>query len=437
MIDPRKSKSHFTEPMTDSSFRKSISQVCKELGIATKHFTHFGRAIAPAALELLEISKPEIDELGNWNVDVRNAVYSGKMPLRAMRCAAGYSGTQGTHWSPRQTFPVPLSLQQQIFPKLEESMSAVNAQCEEQDVSMPTAKAFLRYLKNLRTVILQDAAILMDKGRKHPVFELPVFKCEAFLTFQSSLLSHLENIESPNDASISKAIPGVKEWLCKIDSSVMSLRSGQQKVEDAFHGVVDVVHGLKVQVSKIGSNMTTHAMFRDALQAGANIFDTVEKGTEVAALESPAMAVVAAVDNHTGQTTHNNTRTCDADFCDDNIEVPKKFLSSTRLVAWWSGNGEFASAPPSGGMKGYMSDHPEHFKMWKKRLLPAPAKRFSRFQELKFGIDKYQQRVNISITNALLHFDMKMNKMSINALIEELKCSGDIPILRKRKRIDA
>ena len=255
----------------------------------------------------------------------------------------------------------------------------------------------------------------------HPVFELQVFKCKEFVTFQSSILAHLKTIESPNEASISTALPGVKEWLCKIDSSIISVRSEQQHVA----GKLD---GLKELVTKYSENVATPSMFRDALQAGANIFDTVGRGAQSVVmdteLDSQAMVVVAP-----GPVTHQNNGTCTA-----NLEVPPKFLTATRLIAWWYGKDEYANTSPEGGIIGYMDHNPEHFKAWKKGLLSGPAKLFSRFQELKVGIENYQQRNNIALSHALAHFNSKMSAVSINVLISELKYSGDIPTSRKRKR---
>ena len=227
MIDPR--SQDYTNAMTDQTYRKAIGNVCKELGIETVHYTHFGRAVAPTELEQCEIPKQEIDDLGNWNVDVRQAVYSSKMPLRAMRGAAGYSASQGSHWSARQSFPTPEGLERQIFPQIEASLAKIDAASAADGNQRPTARFFLRYLKNLRKVILQDAAVLINKERRHPLFQMAVFQCPEFKAFQGALVSHLENVENPNHASIEMVLPGVKEWMCSINGGILSMHGAQEQ----------------------------------------------------------------------------------------------------------------------------------------------------------------------------------------------------------------
>jgi len=84
----------------DQTYRKSIEAACKRLQIESSKFSHIGRSVGPIDLELSGIPANEIDELGNWNPSVQKTVYSAKMPLRAMKVAAGYTKNE-KYWNPR------------------------------------------------------------------------------------------------------------------------------------------------------------------------------------------------------------------------------------------------------------------------------------------------------------------------------------------------
>ena len=80
-----------------------------------------------------------------------------------------------------------------------------------------TARGFLNYLINLRWVILQDAAVLMAKGRKHFIYDhlSEVFGSDLFKDYQVKMMAHLDRQthNAPDKAKLDTLLPGVNQRL--------------------------------------------------------------------------------------------------------------------------------------------------------------------------------------------------------------------------------
>ena len=73
-----------TKAVLDQAYYSSMKDACKNLGITSKHFVHFGRGAGSVKAELDELDGFNIADLGNWNVDTRQDIYSAKLPMKAM-----------------------------------------------------------------------------------------------------------------------------------------------------------------------------------------------------------------------------------------------------------------------------------------------------------------------------------------------------------------
>ena len=60
-----------TKAVSDQAYYSSMKDACKNLGITSKHFVHFGRGAGSVKAELDELDGFNIADLGNWNVDTR------------------------------------------------------------------------------------------------------------------------------------------------------------------------------------------------------------------------------------------------------------------------------------------------------------------------------------------------------------------------------
>jgi hypothetical protein len=65
------------------------------MDLYSNHALHIGRALGLLTAEKNELDGLEKKNLGNWNPDVMEAVYSSKIPLKALRAMAGHRQEKG------------------------------------------------------------------------------------------------------------------------------------------------------------------------------------------------------------------------------------------------------------------------------------------------------------------------------------------------------
>lgn len=115
------------------------------MDIESKHFIHIGRCLGEG--ELNEVDADVMRQLGNWNIDTYQHVYSSKLPLKGLRAMAGFPQQKGRYWLPRAGVMPSSELQKRIF-----------AFIDNPDLgNTPTLTAFKGLLKNLRVIFLQVA----------------------------------------------------------------------------------------------------------------------------------------------------------------------------------------------------------------------------------------------------------------------------------------
>ena len=219
--------------MSDKQYSNKIKNACVALKISTCKLLHFGRKVSAVALDMEEVDEGSKRAIGNWSTDVFGTTYSSQVPLAAMRTLSGSDKRRGFYENSRTTFINEEkygSLARFIFPWIEH----ITAKCNLKD--RPTARAFLNMLRNMRWVILQDAAVMLsvDK-RQHVLFEIfPVFKMLLFHEFQIDLLHHMRVKDaSETDATkIDNILPGVRH---RMDLQI----DGQDKVYNTLKLIHD------------------------------------------------------------------------------------------------------------------------------------------------------------------------------------------------------
>ena len=172
------------EELKKDSYSRAMKELCIVLGIPTRHYVHLGRVLGPALMEYYELDNALIKELGNWNPDVRQSRYSTKLPMKGIRAMAGFTEEKDPHWNPRVACEVPEELTQQIFPWIEEELEKVLEANRVDKKERYTAMAFLKVLKELRAIIIQDAATILiehPERKEHFLFgHFEIFKTTEF-----------------------------------------------------------------------------------------------------------------------------------------------------------------------------------------------------------------------------------------------------------------
>ena len=155
--------------MGPNSYTAAIRMVLKLLGLSLVYLLHLGRGIAPGVLEMEEVGGLDKRALGNWATDVFGSHYDMKLPLSAMRAMSGHDARREYFYHPRSRFTGDETHQHSpslLFPWVDEALK------ETLNTSHHTVYGFLSLLKNLRWVILQDAAVMMaNSDRSHYVYD--------------------------------------------------------------------------------------------------------------------------------------------------------------------------------------------------------------------------------------------------------------------------
>lgn len=179
LVDGTRTDSDFTKPMNPASYSNPVKVVLGHLGIPSNHWLHLGRQIGPKLLEFLEELNEDIRMLGNWDPKIQETNYSTKLPWRPMRKIAGHVKADGMFYLPRGIRRPSDALMKKTpfgvfvmhhLPYVEQNVS--------EGGTIGTALMFLRLMKEMGQVFLQDAAaiwLLHPERRDHPMFTLPVF----------------------------------------------------------------------------------------------------------------------------------------------------------------------------------------------------------------------------------------------------------------------
>ena len=208
-------------PMNMRLYSNGIKASLKSCGLPTSIQIHIGRKVGPTILEWEEISKPFIDALGNWNRTQQEESYSACLPMLPIRVAGGYNSQKGSGFCKRQTMPSTPAFERlvsQVFPFVDDGLQ----KCRDCPRDCWTAIRFLTLLKNLRTVLLQDVAIMMndEKRQGHLIFSDPLFQSEDFITFRQEMGEHMATASDPVFNNLEQVLPGVANRFDKIDQSL-------------------------------------------------------------------------------------------------------------------------------------------------------------------------------------------------------------------------
>src|SRR5436190_17864316 len=109
----------------------------------------------------------QIKRAGGWDNSPMAVAYLTRLPVKFLRKVAGFSKDEGGYFVPRAEHQPPMSLRREIWPWIEPWLERVKARADgkgwkagglQQDDG--AADGFLKLLKLLRDVLLQDLAVL-------------------------------------------------------------------------------------------------------------------------------------------------------------------------------------------------------------------------------------------------------------------------------------
>jgi hypothetical protein len=152
------------------------------VGLTASKKAHLPRRAGAQAAETYGTSLAQISQAGRWNQSVLCQAYLTHLPRQFMRIAAGFSGTSGDYYLTRATYEPPDALQRQLWPWIEEWEARFEARArrcrwaqgglDEDDLA---GDGFLKLMRRLRIVLLQDLAVLQPRFPSLPFFSYPPF----------------------------------------------------------------------------------------------------------------------------------------------------------------------------------------------------------------------------------------------------------------------
>jgi hypothetical protein len=198
----------------------SINKAFAAVGVNSVKKTHSGRQAGAREAEMAGLSHDHIRRVGRWNSESMENSYLTCLPRTAIRVIQGFPEEKGCFWLPRALVTPPLSLQQKVFPWVEEWQQRM-----QDDASIQTicGEGFLRLLVELRPIILQDAVLLKQLEPNHEMFSSRIFQCSEFASFSEQLNRSINNATPPAEVEIQRVVPEINSRISDLSFQIQSL----------------------------------------------------------------------------------------------------------------------------------------------------------------------------------------------------------------------
>jgi hypothetical protein len=398
-----------TKGISDTTYTRQIKKALKAFNLPHKHQLHFGRREGAVDLECKQLDHEDIRRLGNWDPTIQEKAYSAKIPVTAILSAGNFTEGGGIYFNPRTVVIPPQELQDKLFEFVDSELEAVEA-ANRDGSELWTALGFLRFMKRMKQVVLQDAAYIMEfhpDRINHPVFQLLVFQSEEFQAFRRLMRASVETAVSPVDLHIDVALPGVIEHI----------RATQQKVDELAHSSAD---------------------FRQRVDGRFDLLERLILGGTNIGLERTAAAFTAAAaalryeGSEDGQVTDDSDTSSPASappplpvhgpFAGYGYKFDWNDIASVQSVCdQWFGDGKYVNTPVAGGLQAMESQHGNQWRQEWCRQLPSRSKSFSRVKKVGTEATRLMKKYQFTKERAIELLAGAMTKhRSISTLADKI-----------------
>ncbi|KAG2212027.1 hypothetical protein INT45_010435, partial [Circinella minor] len=245
------------QDMAYTTQNDEIHRAFNACDITSLHTTHAGHGSGARDAELHGASEDSLRRHGGWNMQSMERHYLSKISRKPLRTINGFPAKQGHFWLPRSIIEPPSTLQRKVFPEADTWLERINNGdgCEK----TIAAQGFLRLLITMRTIILQDAAMLRRSYPNHRLFQQPIFQDDEYRTFEASLVHACQTTPSPAELRLQSAIPDVSRRLDAIDTK---LEMHQRVQMEAYHREnVQLREKMNMMCSQLDRFMSGHFRF--------------------------------------------------------------------------------------------------------------------------------------------------------------------------------
>ena len=169
LANPYAARNNHRVTLKNDTYSKSIRRVLVDLGLPHQKLKHLGRGLGTTILEADDVQGEYIRQLGNWNLNCTDTAYSSKLPMMAIRNAAGFVQGNGLYCNPRTSLEVPddLLMTSPLGGMFIQAHELIKTQVREsiakKETATNTALAFLNFMRELNKVLFQDAAAMVVK----------------------------------------------------------------------------------------------------------------------------------------------------------------------------------------------------------------------------------------------------------------------------------
>jgi hypothetical protein len=196
-------------------------------GLASSKKTHLPRRVGAQDAETHGTSLAQISQAGRWNQSVLCKAYLTHLPRQFMRIVAGFSGSSGDYFLARAVHEPPLVLQKQLWPWIEDWEPRFEARARRQswaqgglDEDDLAGDGFLKLMRRLRTVLLQDLAVLQPRYPSLPFFAHPPFYGPDWDEFALAVQSDAA-VSEPQSLLLQHALPELSSVLQSTREAVL------------------------------------------------------------------------------------------------------------------------------------------------------------------------------------------------------------------------
>ena len=182
------------------------------VGIHMKEKSHAPRKQSARLAEIRGVPEAQIRRAGRWNTDAMTGVYLSYLPRAFMRSIAGFPQRGNAYFLPRAREIPDEALCTRIWPEVDvwlERMEAYHPDRTDNEVVRLdlAGSGFLRLLRTLRVILLQDSVVLRQQFPRHPLWADPLFNCEEYRRFAARVESSLVTVVTPEELTMQKYWP--------------------------------------------------------------------------------------------------------------------------------------------------------------------------------------------------------------------------------------
>jgi hypothetical protein len=226
-------------------------------GLVAVKKTHLPRRVGAQDAETHGSSLAQISQAGRWNQSVLCQAYLTHLPRQFMRVVAGFSASAGGYFLARAAHEPPYALQKQLWPWIEEWEPRFEARArrcswaegglDEDDLA---ADGFVKLMRRLRTVLLQDLAVLQPHYPSLPFFAHAPFYGPAWDEFALAAQADAAGAAEPQSLLLQRALPELSGVLESTRAAVLqnSQRLAnrlESQLESKVQALQDQVRGLR------------------------------------------------------------------------------------------------------------------------------------------------------------------------------------------------